>query len=81
MIERYDVQCYDPNEWCDGREDCVNGEDEAECSGGINNCGHGGSIIRLPPPAVVRFDGHDGLLVQPMSSEIVAIERVNIWKS
>ena len=69
-------QCYPLSGWCDGREDCVNGEDEAECAAHITKCSSRRPIIRRPPPAVVHFDGHGGLLVQPMSSKLVAIDRV-----
>ena len=69
-------QCYPLSGWCDGREDCVNGEDEAMCAAHITKCSGRRPIIRRPPPAVVHFDGHGGLLVQPMSSQPVAIERV-----
>ena len=55
----------------------MNGEDEAVCSGDIIECHGFRPVIRRPPPAVVHFDGHGGLLIKEVSPELVALEKVS----
>ena len=46
------------------------------CSGEITQCHGYFPVVRRPPPAAVHFDGHGGVLVQPVSPELVALNKV-----
>ncbi|KAL8598867.1 hypothetical protein ACOMHN_015446 [Nucella lapillus] len=55
-------ECFRVTGWCDGREDCVHGEDESMCVEAISEC-HDEyvlrtSIYRPSPPAVLLSDGY-----------------------
>ena len=76
-------ECYSLDRWCDGREDCVNGEDEEVCEATNNLCLSFYridtiSVYRRPPPAVVHFDGYGKVSLLPVSRQFVALGKVRL---
>ena len=76
------MKCFPQSGWCDGREDCTKGEDEAVCTM-ISLCHDDDDIKqdmvefpRRPPPAVLHFDGYGTLHVMDMSGETAALTKV-----
>ena len=74
------VKCFPQSGWCDGREDCVKGEDEAVCTTMTTLCqdyyDYVDGLPRRPPPAVIQLDRHGMLHVTGMSSDTAALNKV-----
>ena len=77
------MECFPQSGWCDGREDCVKGEDEAVCAMMVTSCQVHDGIVddfiklrRRPPPAVLHFEAYGTLHVTDMSDEIASKKKV-----